>query len=89
VQVEKTFSAKSQAEAGNNFWDDGAGRQLAVVRAEKQADEMRRDGGKARAAHGGLMHGGVKFTTDCSSDKYVYIGRPPFRARLCLYNFFF
>jgi hypothetical protein len=77
VQVEKRFSAKAQAEAESNFWDYGAERQLAVVRAEKEAEEMRRDGGKARAAHGWLMHGGTKPTTDSSSGRYVYIGRPP------------
>jgi hypothetical protein len=76
VQVEKKFTAKAQAEAESNFWDYGAERQLAVVRAEKEAEEMRRDGGKARA-HGWLMQGKTKPTTDSSSGRYVYIGRPP------------
>jgi len=59
MQAEGRINARARLEADSNFWDYLAERQAAVVRAERDAEEMRRDGGRKRdwQLHGGIGHG--------------------------------
>ncbi len=55
LQKEQHMTAKARLEADSNFWDYSTERKAAEVRAEREAEELRRDGGRKRFLPGWLL----------------------------------